>query len=239
MNDLRHLLDTAAAAPDAPGTPPTDDLARGRDALRRHRRRRGAVGVASLAALAVVGVGAATALDGRAADGGRSVTDPGVAAAPSPADDRVVVGAFSFDAVPEGWEVQGGKWDFVTMVPVSGAPDRFPEAFEGKLVIMYEPARPGPGRTETFEGRDYVVRGDSGTTMVVAATRPGEPKGRVIVQFPDDAFAVPDMIALLASVEVGPEAAEPTVDENSPGEGWVSLEELSEAQRSTPSQAPR
>jgi hypothetical protein len=55
--------------------------------------------------------------------------------------------------------------------------------------------------------------------MVVAATRPGEPQGRVIVQFPDDAFTVPDMIALLATVEVGPEAAKPTVEENSPGEG--------------------
>ncbi|WP_134765990.1 hypothetical protein [Nocardioides sp. 1609] len=235
MNDLRSLLDTAASAHDAPTATPTDDLTRGREALRRTWRRRGAVSVAGLAALAVVGVGAATALDGRASDGGRSTDDPGVAAAPSTVDDRVVVGPFSFDAVPEGWEVQGGRGDFVTMVPLSGAPDRFPEAFEGKLVILYEPNDPGPGRHETFEGRDYVVRGDSGHTMVVTATQAGEPQGRVIVQFPDGAFPVPDMIALLASVEVGPGAAE--TDEAGDDPAGIPLEELTEGQR-RPGQAP-
>ncbi|WP_134738784.1 hypothetical protein [Nocardioides sp. 503] len=239
MNDLRTLLDTAAYAPDATTAPPTDDLTRGHEALRRHRRRRGAVGVASLAALAVVGVGAATALDGRATDGGRSTDDAGVAAAPSPTDDRVVLGPLSFDAVPDGWEVQGNRQDYVTMVPLSGAPDPFPDAFEGKLVILYEPGRPGPGRVETVDGRDYVVRGDSGTTAVVTATRAGEPQGHVLVQWPDGAFEVDDMIALLGSVEVGPGAAHPVIDENSPGEGFVSLEDLAEARRSTQSPAHR
>ena len=114
------------------------------------------------------------------------------------------------------------------MVPLSGAPDRFPDAFEGKLVILYEPTSPGPGRAETFEGRDYVVRGDHGHTMVVTATRAGEPQGRVIVQFPDGAFPVPDMIELLASVEVGPGAAEKDEAGNDPA--GITLQELAERQ---------
>ncbi|WP_182524158.1 hypothetical protein [Nocardioides dongkuii] len=251
MNDLRRLLDTAARAPDAPAAPPADDLTRGRDALRRQWRRRGAVSMAGVAALAVIGVGAATALDGGGGGGDRgdSVTDPGVAAQPSssaspsptapsdppgtpsgaqgepaPSDDgltdegpryyeprtvdgRVVVGPYSFDAVPEGWEIQGGTRTFVTMVPLSGAPDRFPEAFEDKLVIMYEKIGPLGGRPGTIEGRDYVIRGDSGHTTLATATLDGEPRGSVRVQFPDGAFAVDDMLQLLASVRVGPEVA--------------------------------
>ena len=236
MNDLRRLLDTAASAPQAPVAPIAEDLARGRDALRHRRRRRGAVSMAGLATLAVIGVGAAAALEGRDTDGDRGGfgSDSGVAAQPSPrplpsstapsqpsptvatpggpryfeprsVDGRVVMGPYSFDAVPQGWEIQGGTRSFVTMVPLAGAPDRFPDSFLGKVVIMYDPHGTGSGRTETFEGREYVVRGDTGHTTV-ATTRARKPGGAVMVQFPDDTFTVGEMIEFLSTVEAGPQA---------------------------------
>jgi hypothetical protein len=51
------------------------------------------------------------------------------------------------------------------------------------------------------------VHGDSGYTTVSTRTRPGEPRGVVHIQYPDDAgWQLATMVRFLDSVHVGPGA---------------------------------
>jgi hypothetical protein len=258
MTDLHELLERGATPPSsAPGGPtPADDVRRGRVALRRQRRLRAAMGVAGVAAVAVLGVTVGTSVD-LGGDGEGTGTDPGPAApglsaseSPAPTeaptqapsnlptdaptegglrdlngnpvdpepsgpkryqartvDGRVVVGPYSYAETPRGWEVQGGTQFGVTIAEV-GDPDTSPDSFLGKLVITFDTLGLGGGRTVTFEGRDYRVRGDSEHTTVSTPTRPSEPDGVVRVQFPDAAFTEDEMVRFLSQVEVT-EGADP------------------------------
>lgn len=207
MHDLTALLDRAAGA--APPVHAGADLTRGRRALARTRRRRGAAGLLGVAAAGVVGVGVVR-YDDRPASDSRVVEVP---------DDTTTVesgvqllgqpfsaGPYTFDATPEGWSVQGAFPQGVTIVPDGADVDPSPYVFTGKLVIMLD-GNPPSGEQVSFAGRDFWVRGDSGYTTISTRTRDGEPAGVVSVQYPDDTgWTQQTMLEFLASVQVGPGA---------------------------------
>ncbi len=204
MNDLNVLLERAAG----PATAPVDahaDLTRGHRALARTRRRRAAGGLLGVAAAGVVGVGVVR------------FTEPGGdVAADKPAHHQKSIGIsflaqpfeagpYTFDQTPEGWEVQGANPSGVTIAPV-GFPDQEPLSFVGKLVILFD-GNPLSGEQVQRDGRTFWVHGDSGYTTIATPTRPGEPTGNVLIQFPDDTGWTRDtMLAFLGGVHVGPGA---------------------------------
>jgi hypothetical protein len=206
MNDLNALLDRAAG----PTVAPVDahaDLARGRRALSRTRHRRGALGLACVAAAGVVGVGAP-----RLGDRGSDVaadspadTTPSVATPWAPPGPDLTAGPYTFPAIPQGWEIQGHRAQVVTIAPV-GFADQEPLSFAGKLVIMYDQNPPAGQRVER-DGRTFFVDASGDTASVAVRTRAGEPDGEVVIQYPTSTgWTVDDMIAFLAGVQVGPGA---------------------------------
>jgi hypothetical protein len=236
MNDLNTLLERAAG----PTTAPVDshaDLARGRRALSRTRRRRGAIGLAGVAAAGVAGVGITRLETDHGPSGGTEAADHSAGpsqhptALPSHAtDDRTVapivllaqptdVGAFSFDQVPEGWEAQEappgddpgvsaalGK-NLVTFA-TADFPDKYPENFLGKLVIMFN--KTGTfGEQRQVHGRTFWINTHGGGpyTQLYVHTRAGEPPGVLDVQYPDNTgWTQDDMIAFLDGIHLGPDA---------------------------------
>jgi hypothetical protein len=208
MNDLNTLLERAAG----PVATPVDaraDLARGQRALARTRRRRGAVGLAGVAAAGVVGIGAVRVLTpdhgqgdepatAKAKDSHHARSGGGVSLLAQP----FAAGPFTFDQAPEGWEVQGSYPQGVTIAPV-GFPDQEPLSFEGKLVIMFD-GNPLGGHKVELDGRAYGVSEDSDYTTIAVRTRADEPSGVVRIQYPTDAGWTRDtMLAFLAGVHVG------------------------------------
>ena len=123
MNDLNTLLDRAAGP--AADHSPLDvgaDLTRARRALSRTRRRRSAAGLMGAAAAGVLGVGVARyagpdgapqqqAVEQRGDDGQQA----GISFLAQPLD----AGPYTFDATPEGWEVQGVSSSSVTIATLS------------------------------------------------------------------------------------------------------------------------
>jgi hypothetical protein len=203
MNDLNTLLDRAAG----PATAPVDahaDLTRGHRALSRTRRRRGAVGLAGVATLGVVGVGIARVAD----RGGDVVTDASGTHHPKQTGVTLLgqpfsAGPYQFDATPEGWEVQGADAFAVTIAPV-GFPDQEPGSFVGKLVILFDGDPVGGGDRVDVGGRTFVVSHGEGYTTIATPTRPGEPAGVVRIQYPSDTGWTRDnMLQFLAGVHVG------------------------------------
>lgn len=166
MNDLKDLLDGVAPPPSA-AVDPAADLARGRALLHRTRRRR----VASVA-----GVGAAAA--------GLAVTVSLLPAPSPPARDTTpssvqALGGLRLVAwtgeqppgyrvaeVPEGWEVQGGSPFALTLARI-GDPDRSPDSFVGKLVVMLQSS----SFTGAPEGELVDVAGREGRFVVDGATQ--------------------------------------------------------------------
>lgn len=203
MNDLNTLLERAAG----PTSAPVDahaDLTRGHRALSRTRRRRSAMGLLGVAAAGVAGVGVvryAGADDGPS----QAVERPGTSgrqAGISFLAQPLEAGPYTFDATPEGWEVQGISPSGVTIAPV-GFPDQEPSSFTGKLVIMFD-GNPLSGEQFQRDGRTFWVRGNSGYTTMATPTLPGEPAGNVLIQFPDDTGWTRDtMLQFLAGVHVG------------------------------------
>ncbi len=207
MNELHHLLDRAAGEPVSATA--DADLARGRIALSRTRRRRGAVGLVGLAAASVVGVGATRVLDDTAsprpeADRSVAVDDvspdtTGVQLLASP----LSAGPYTFATTPEGWSVQGARPQAVTIAPDDGSVSDHPDDFRGKLVIMLDTNRPA-GDEVTVDGRTFWLTGDSGYQRVSTRTLPGEPEGVVMVQYPESSgWSVDTMLEFLGSVQVG------------------------------------
>jgi hypothetical protein len=219
MNDLTALLDRAAGPAPAPDV--TGDLARGRRALARTRRRRGAAGLLGVAAASVVGVGAVRYADGpasapRVVEVPEDVKDDATTPATQDASPTGVqllaqpfeAGPYTFATTPEGWYVQGAYPQGVTIAPEGADLNPSPYSFEGKLVIMLDGHRPF-GEPVTFAGREFWVRSSSGYTTIETLTRPGEPEGKLSVQFPvDTGWAEATMFEFLASVEVGPGAVQ-------------------------------
>ena len=206
MNDLNSLLERAAGPTGAP-VDAHADLTRGHRALSRTRRRRGALGLVGVAAAGVVGVGIARVTDPGgdvAADKTQThhpVKGTGITFLAQPFE----AGPYTFDQTPVGWEVQGAYPQGVTIAPV-GFPDQEPLSFVGKLVILFD-GNPLSGEKLQRDGRTFWVHGDSGYTTIATPTRPGEPTGNVLIQFPDDTGWTRDtMLTFLASVHVGPGA---------------------------------
>jgi len=206
MNDLNSLLERAAGPTGAP-VDAHADLTRGHRALSRTRRRRGALGLVGVAAAGVVGVGIARVTDPGgdvAADRTQThhpVKGTGITFLAQPFE----AGPYTFDQTPVGWEVQGAYPQGVTIAPV-GFPDQEPLSFVGKLVILFD-GNPLSGEKLQRDGRTFWVHGDSGYTTIATPTRPGEPTGNVLIQFPDDTGWTRDtMLTFLASVHVGPGA---------------------------------
>jgi hypothetical protein len=200
MNDLNTLLDRAAG----PATAPVDahaDLTRGHRALSRTRRRRGALGLLGLAAAGVVGFGAVRLTQPETQQPQRAVETRrggGIGFLAQPLE----AGPYTFEATPEGWEVQGVTPSAVTVAPI-GAADQDPNSFVGKLVILLD-GNPLSGEQVEQDGRTFWIHGDSGYTTIATPTLPGEPAGNVLIQFPDDTgWTRAAMLQFLAGVHVG------------------------------------
>lgn len=201
MNDLNALLDRAAG----PVTAPVDaraDLTRGHRALARTRRRRAAAGLVGVAAAGVVGVGVSRyAVD----DTGPvvAVEHPGSrAAGVSLLSQPFEAGPYTFDATPDGWEVQGVYASGVTIAPV-GFADPEPLSFVGKLVIMFD-ANPVDGARVDLDGRAFWVHEGERYTTIATRTRADEPAGVVRIQYPaDTGWTRTTMLEFLAGVHVG------------------------------------
>jgi hypothetical protein len=217
-HDLKRALQTAAES-DRPAVDPADDLARAVSAARARTRRRFRVGLAGVASVAVLGVGAAVVLD-------REQTDPGVSAPGTGTPDAVPgvelvsetfeATPYTFDLTPRGWSVQGQRPNGVTIAPDDGSTSDDPDVFVGKLVIMFD-ANPPDGRVVDHDGRRFWVSGESGRTTLAerqsgyttlaTRTRGDEPDGVVRIQYPNGAgWDEASMVAFLASVHVGPSA---------------------------------
>jgi hypothetical protein len=204
MNDLNTLLGRAAGPADH--NAPLDvhaDLSRARRALSRTRRRRSAAGLMGVAAAGVLGVGVVryTGPDHGPQQAVEKPADPkadGISFLAQPLE----AGPYTFDATPEGWEVQGVSPSAVTIAPV-GFADQEPSSFVGKLVIMFH-GNPVSGEQVERDGRTFWIHHNDGYTMIDTLTLPGEPAGKVQIQFPSDTGWDRDsMLTFLGSVHVG------------------------------------
>jgi hypothetical protein len=221
MNDLASLLDRAAgpsASPDA-----TADLTRGRRALARTRRRRGAAGLVGVAAAAAVGVGAAQRL---------TDTEPQlpVAEAQDHQDElravRVQAGPYTLGVTPVGWSVQGHRPGSVTFAADDGTSDPHPDAYVGKIVLLFDTERLF-GNPAVRDGREFRVNENESGITVATRTRDGEPEGTLWLQVPGHlGWSVDTAIEMLDGVRVGEGAIAPQYDPDatyreSPGGGFV------------------
>lgn len=207
MNDLNTLLDRAAGPAAQAPVDAAADLTRGHRALSHTRRRRSAVGLLGVAAAGVAGVGVvryAGPDEGPQRAVERPVND-GQGAGISFLAQPLVAGPYTFEATPEGWEVQGVTPSAVTIAPI-GMADQEPASFVGKLVIMLD-GNPLSGTQVEHDGRTFWFRSSDDYTTIATPTLPGEPAGNVLIQFPTDTGWTRDtMLAFLAGVAVGPGA---------------------------------
>jgi hypothetical protein len=197
-DELRRLLNVAAGPVSV--IDPTADLARGRAARQQQFRRRIQAGTATLALLAVAGVGIGIAVTND------SPSNPSISAhagyvqlVDAPFDAT----PYTFDLTPKGWSVQGQDEDHVTIVPDSGNTSDDPNDFIGKLVIMYDQNQPD-GERVYKDGRAFWIRGGEGYVTIATLTRPGEPAGEVLIQYPDGTgWTRETMVRFLGSVHIG------------------------------------
>jgi hypothetical protein len=205
MNDLTTLLDRASLSEESTAVDVSGDLARGQRALSRTRRRRGAAGLAGLAAASVAGIGISRIVGadpaglGTATEDTRTAEAGGIVLLAQP----LSAGPYTFDTTPEGWVVQDESPFTAVIAPADGSAGDDPNVFTGKLVIMFDAHHPS-GTLMTVDGREFWVNGDSGYTSISTDTFAGEPDGAVTVQFPKDTgWTTETMIEFLASVHVG------------------------------------
>lgn len=203
--DLKQALGLVAST-ERPTPDPADDLTRARVAVSARSRRRVRVGLAGLAVVTVLGVGAGLLLSGDPATPG--VASPGPGAPTAPTGVRLVAATFdatpyTFDLTPKGWSVQGQNPYAVTIVPDDGSTSDNPDDFVGKLVIMFDANEPD-GRVMDRDGRRFWVSADSDYTTMATRTLGDEPAGVVRIQYPSDSgWDEASMLAFLASVHVG------------------------------------
>jgi len=199
VDDLRHLLDIAAG-PAATGDPEAD-LARGRAARQRQVRRRLQVGTGAMALLAIAGVGVGLAVTSE--DGPSSPRISARSGAVQLVDAPFDATPYTFDLTPKGWSVQGQDANHVTIAPDHGSTSDDPGDFVGKLVIMYDENEPDGVRVRDL-GRTFWIRYGEGYLTIATLTRPGEPTGEVLIQYPYRAgWTRESMVRFLASVHVG------------------------------------
>lgn len=158
MADLKDLLglalDDAPVGASAGTMPVEDDLARGRRLLRRRTRNRILAGGTAVVVVAIAAI-VPTVASGSGAPGSKttagSVSDPVVngsasaraSAKPSTASIKLVdfTGAqppgYTVKMIPDHWVIQGSTPFALTIAPAS-APNKDPNVFIGKLVILQE-----------------------------------------------------------------------------------------------------
>ena len=203
MTDIHELLSLASHADGDTTFSASDDLHRARGLMIRRRRSRAralTAGIGGLAAVAAVGV--VVTNNGDPGAGSSISAHPAVKGIHLVAAD-VTGGSFSFGKIPDNWEVQRATRSWVLMIPsgkpygLTVAPSKADVAsgkaratsrphlnsFEGKLLITYD-QYPLTGNATTIDGRVYQVESDSQYTTISVATRPGQPKGVVRVQYP-------------------------------------------------------
>jgi hypothetical protein len=101
--------------------------------------------------------------------GGDTPTDPApsrVVAAKLVAYEGKQPQGFTIDKVPAGWEIQGGSPGNLTIAP-TGAADKNPDSFAGKIAIMLQSVddKSTPAGTElTVGGKPGVLNTAEGTT---------------------------------------------------------------------------
>lgn len=204
-SDLKRALQLVADV-ERPPAEPSADLARVQAAARSRTRHRVRFGLAGLAVVSVLGVGAGLVLSGGPTP--PDVTASGDTGPGSATGVRLVAATFdatpyTFDLTPQGWSVQGQNAFGVTIAPDDGSTSSSPDDFRGKLVIMFDANRPG-GRAVESDGRTFWVSGDSGYTTIATRTRGDEPAGVVRIQYPDGTgWDETSMLAFLGSVHVG------------------------------------
>jgi hypothetical protein len=203
MTDLTTLLDHAAGP--AGGPVHTEaDLTRGRRALARTRVRRTAAGLAGVAAAGVIAVG----LTAGGHDAPVATERPAVVTLHRTA--AVAAGGFSFTALPVGWSIAGVTPTAVTLTQDGADADPDPDVFTGKVTVTFD-GEFAAGERIRQDGQDYWLSHDSAHTWVSAYTRPGEPTGRLAIQFPDDTgWTRQTMLDLVSAVRVL-DAAQPGV----------------------------
>ena len=207
MNDLMLLLDRAAGT--GPDTDPAADLARGRRALARTRRRRAAGGLVGVAAAGLLGVGTAqrvTADDTAAPLAER----PGEQGTDTPHlhSEVETAGPYTFTRTPFGWSVQDHRPQVVVFHKDDGSSQGGPDVFAEKVVLLLDPHAPS-GSAVVRDGRSFWVRDGGGTLIVATTTRAGEPDGTLLLQVPEElGWSADTAMELLDGVRVGP-GAEP------------------------------
>lgn len=207
--DLNDLLTTASRTDGTDAFDARADLARGRRALARTRRRRAAGGVLTFAVAGVVGTTAV-----------RQYAAPEKEQTPATAEHRdskestdkirlvsqtLEAGPYTFDKTPEGWRDLNYAHPEFAVVIGRAAGNQDPEHFIGKLVIMMS-TNPPAGEQVEYDGRTYWVHDDGGGdhTRITTMTRPGEPEAALEIQFPNDAgWSQETMLEFLSTVKVG------------------------------------
>lgn len=147
MSDLSALLTEYSATTSLPARgPATEDLARARRALRRHRARRvgsrtGLLAIAVAAAVTVApNIGTSSAPDTSTARGGAVVTDTarGSAVVTSTTGIALVsysgaqLGGYTVDSVPDGWAVETANGGLLTVAPLGRG---VTENFDGEILV--------------------------------------------------------------------------------------------------------
>jgi hypothetical protein len=203
--DVKQALQLVAET-ERPTTDLAADLARAQEAVRARTRHRFRLGLAGLAVVSVMGVGAGLVLTGGRAT--PDVTAAGDAGRTAPGSVRLVAATFdatpyTFDLTPTGWSVQGQNPYAVTIAPDDGSTSSNPDDFRGKLVIVFDANEP-TGRAIDLDGRRFWLSANSGYTTIATRTSGAEPAGVVRIQYPHDAgWDETSMLAFLASVHVG------------------------------------
>jgi hypothetical protein len=127
----------------------------------------------------------------------------------------VQAGPYSFDVTPVGWSVQGHRPGSVTFAADDGTSDPHPDAFVGKIVLLYD-TDPLFGEAVAYSGRDFKVNESSDTLVVSTRTRVGEPEGTVRLQVPlAVGWSVDTALEMLDGVRVSEGAVAPESDPHS------------------------
>lgn len=163
MMDLHDRLDRIAGRTPEPTPAQADaDLARGRRALTRRRtvRKLGASAFAAVAIAAAVTYGTADGAD---------PAPPRAVAANLVAYEGKQPQGFTIDKVPAGWEIQGGSTGNLTIAP-TGAADKNPDSFAGKIAIMLQ----SQDDKSTPTGTELTVGGKPGVLNEAEGTEGGK-----------------------------------------------------------------
>ena len=222
MNDITDLFNDIAHSAEIPASNVIDaDVARGRDALarsRRRRARRAVAGVAGVAAAAAVVVGVEHQGTGttrpEAVSSRPATTHP---TAPAQSSTSVVqqtslavrliaytgqqLAGFTVDRIPEGWRLSGSTQYALTIDP-QGDTNNDPDVFLGKLTVLLQ-SQSAQGLPDwkrvTVDGQPGVITDDGGQAL----TYNDGDNHTVVIQAPDQlAWTATQIVSFAEGVHV-------------------------------------